>query len=195
MFKEVLLLDASFHRLTLTRGRFHLLLPDWLARKQSIINPQNEEEKCFQRAVIAALEWTNIKSHPQYISQLRKFADNYNWSGLEFPVSVKDIKTFEVNNNISINVLAAEGKEIYIQRKSEYKYDREINLFMVSEDGKRHYTAIKSLSRLLGCKNSGHHGKQYFSTNCLQGFKLELSRDKCQVYCEDNETVRVEMPN
>ena len=30
--------------------------------------------------------------------------------------------------------------------------------------------------------------------NCLQGFTLESSRDEHQVYCIDNETVRVEMP-
>ena len=30
--------------------------------------------------------------------------------------------------------------------------------------------------------------------NCLQGFTLESSRDEHQVYCENNETVRVEMP-
>ena len=30
--------------------------------------------------------------------------------------------------------------------------------------------------------------------NCLQGFMQELSRDQHQVYCEDNESVRVEMP-
>ena len=30
--------------------------------------------------------------------------------------------------------------------------------------------------------------------NCLQGFTQELSRDQHQVYCEDNESVRVEMP-
>ena len=42
--------------------------------------------------------------------------------------------------------------------------------------------------------NSKHHGKQHFGTNCLQGFTQELSRDQHQVYCEDNETVRVEMP-
>ena len=30
--------------------------------------------------------------------------------------------------------------------------------------------------------------------NCLQGFMQESSRDQHQVYCEDNETVRVEMP-
>ena len=30
--------------------------------------------------------------------------------------------------------------------------------------------------------------------NCLQGFTQELSRDQHQAYCEDNESVRVEMP-
>ena len=71
---------------------------------------------------------------------------------------------------------------------------REINLLMVSKDGIQHYTAIKSLSRLLSSKNSNTKHKQYFCMNCLQGFTQESSRDQHQVYCEDNESVRVEMP-
>ena len=71
---------------------------------------------------------------------------------------------------------------------------REINLLMVSEDGIQHYTAIKSLSRLLSSKNSNTKRKQHFCMNCLQGFTQEPSRDQHQVYCEDNESVRVEMP-
>ena len=71
---------------------------------------------------------------------------------------------------------------------------REINLLMVSEDGIQHYTAIKSLSRLLSGKNSNTKCKQHFCMNCLQGFTQESSRDQHQVYCEDNESVRVEMP-
>ena len=65
---------------------------------------------------------------------------------------------------------------------------------MVCEDGIRHYTAIKSLSRLLSSKNSITKRKQHFCMNCLQGFMQESSRDQHQVYCEDNESVRVEMP-
>ena len=71
---------------------------------------------------------------------------------------------------------------------------REINLLMVSEDGIQHYTAIKSLSRLLSSKNSNTKHKQHFCMNCLQSFTQELSRDQHQVYCEDNESVRAEMP-
>ena len=71
---------------------------------------------------------------------------------------------------------------------------REIKLLMVFEDGIWHYTAIKSLSRLLSSKNSNTKGKQHFCMNCLQGFTQESSRDQHQVYCENNESVRVEMP-
>ena len=72
----------------------------------------------------------------------------------------------------------------------------EINLLFIHihEDGINHYTAIKSLSRLLSSKNSNTKHKQHFCTNCLQGFTRELSRDQHQVYCKDNETIRVEMP-
>ena len=32
---------------------------------------------------------------PQRASNLTKFTDNYDWSGLEFPVSIKDIGKLE----------------------------------------------------------------------------------------------------
>ena len=71
---------------------------------------------------------------------------------------------------------------------------REINLLMVSENGINHYTAIKSLSRLLKSSYTKHECKQHFCMNCLQGFTQELSRDQHQAYYEDNESVGVEMP-
>ena len=47
---------------------------------------------------------------------------------------------------------------------------------------------------MLSSKNSNTKRKQHFCMNCLQGFTQELSRDQHQAYCEDNESVRVEMP-
>ena len=89
--------------------------------------------------------------------------------------------------------MAVEGRDIYIHRKGQ-RVGQEINLLMVSEDGILHYTAIRSLSRLLSSKNSNTKRKQHFCMNCFQGFTQESSRDQHQVYCEDNESVRVEMP-
>ena len=112
-FDEVLFLNINFHRLNLTRGSSYLPLPDWIENKKSVINPQNDDEECIKWSVIAALEWTEINSHPERVSNLRKFVDSYDWSGLEFPVSTKDIGVFEFNDNISANVLAAEGRETF----------------------------------------------------------------------------------
>ena len=54
---------------------------------------------------------------PQRVSNLRKFTDNYDWFGLKFPVSIENIKDFEMKNDISINLLLVENREIYICRK------------------------------------------------------------------------------
>ena len=191
VFNEFLYLDFNFHQLNLTRGSSYLPLPDWLVRKKVILNPHNDDDECFKWSVITA-ENAGMKD-PQRVSNLRKFMDNYDWSGLEFPVSIKDIGRFETRNNISVNILAVEGRDIYIHRKGQ-RMGREINLLMVSEDGIQHYTAIKSLSRLLSSKNSNTKCKLHFCMNCLQGFTQELSRDQHKTYCEDNESVRVEIP-
>ena len=117
---EVLFLNINFHQLNFTRGSSYLPLPDWIVRKKAIINPQNDDEECFKLAVIAVSKWMGIKFDPECMSNLRKFIDNYEWSGLEFPVSIKDIGVFKTKNNISVNVLAVEGRDIYIHRKTNY---------------------------------------------------------------------------
>ena len=180
VFDEFLYLDVNFHQLNLMRGSSYLPLPDWLERKKMIVNPHNDDEECFKWSVITVEK--AVMKDPQRVSNLRKFTDNYDWSGLEFPVSIKDIGKFETRNNIAVNVLAVEGRDIHIHRKGQ-RMGREINLLMVSEDGIWYYTAIKSLSRLLSIKNSNTKCKQHFCMNCLQGFMQESSRDQHQVYC------------
>ena len=81
VFDDFLYLDVNFH---LTWGSSYLPLPDWLASKKAIVNPHNNDGECFKWSVIAA-ENAGMKD-PQRVSNLRKFMDNYDWSGLEFPV-------------------------------------------------------------------------------------------------------------
>ena len=128
------------------------------------------------------------------MSNLKKFENNYDWSGLKFPVTIKDIGVFETKNDIFVNLLAVEERDIYICQKSNCESKKKINLLLSSEDNKCHYTAIKSLSRLLASRNSKHKGKQHFCTNCLQGFSFKKSRDEHYEFCNDNETIRIEMP-
>ena len=79
-------------------------------------------------------------------------------------------------------------------RKSERKALKDAYLLLITEGKYRHYTAIKSLSRLLGSRNTKHKCKKYFCLNCLQGFHSELCRDKHYEHCKDNKAVKIEMP-
>ena len=74
----------------------------------------------------SALHYKDIGDHPERISKLKKYDDNYDWSGLEFPVAIKDIDKFEKNNpDISVNVLGlGDNGEICVIRNSKY-YNRE----------------------------------------------------------------------
>ena len=179
---EVLFTNIDFHQLNFTRGSSYLPLPEWLAKKKAIINPKNEDQECLKWAVIAASKWEEINTNPERISKLKKFEKDFDWFGLEFPVSVKDIRKFEFINRISINLLVTEGKEIYICRKGD-NYEKVINLMIISSDERNHYVAIKSLSRLLANENTNHKGRQYFCMNCLQGFERQISRDEHRDYC------------
>ena len=114
-----------------------------------IINPKNEDNECFKWAATVALEFKNIKSHPERVSNLNKFSEKYDWSGLEFPTPVKDIGLFEDRNKVSVNVLGMEDGEVYIHRKGRgaSRAAPKIYLLLISENGVNHHkAAIKSLS-------------------------------------------------
>ena len=97
-------------------------MPDWLAKKDVIINPKNSDMECFKWAVIAAMKWEDIGKDPQRITKLRRYEDDFDWDGMKFPASFRDIKKFESRNEITINILAFERKNVYICRKGK-EYD------------------------------------------------------------------------
>ena len=194
---HIMHLDIDFHQLVLTRGSSHVELPEWIARKKAVINPKNEDEECFKWAVIAALHYEEISDHPERVSKLCPFAERYNWDGLEFPMALNKISKFEKRNpEIAVNVLFVSKKSIFIARRSEFngKRGKQANLLMIVDGENRHYTAVKSLSRLLKSLNAKHHGAYHFCVNCLNGFRTESARDKHYVYCSSNGEVNVKMP-
>ena len=140
------------------------------------------------------MKWRDIDSHPKRISKLRRYEDDFDWTGIKFPALFRDINKFESRNEITINILAFEGMQIYICRKGR-EYNRVANLMLITDHNNKHFVAIKSLSRLLSRQNSKHKGSQHFCINYLQGFVEKKSRDEHYVYCRSNEAVRIEMPN
>ena len=140
------------------------------------------------------MKWREIGDHLERISKLRRYEDDFDWDGIGFSASTRDIKRFESRNEITVNILAFVNTKVYICRKGK-EYDRVANLMLMTDDDKKHYVVIKSLRRLLSRQNSKHKESQQFCINCLQGFAEKKSRDEHYVYCRSNEAVRIEMPN
>ena len=63
-----------------------------MVKKIKSNNPQNtEDNKCFQYAITAALNYRNIDSHLERISKLKHFIDNYNGIIFVFQQGIKTI--------------------------------------------------------------------------------------------------------
>ena len=68
----------------------HIDSPEWLRNKKVTINPKNNDNKCFQYAVVVALNHEQINSHPERIFKIKPFIDQYNWEEIRFPSYKQD---------------------------------------------------------------------------------------------------------
>ena len=97
----------NFNKTSIYRGGSYIDSPKWLKNKKSTINPKNNDHKFFQYAATLTPNFDNINNHPEKISKIRPFIDQYNWKEIEidFPPTNKDWKKFELNNKVALNIL------------------------------------------------------------------------------------------
>ena len=180
-------------------------LPDELKNKKAIINMKNKDNnKCFLWCVLRALNPSKDK-HPSRIDKdLKSKEHTLNMEGIDYPVSLKDIKRFEKQNpNISISVLGySKDNKIFPLRISEYtkakkgKYERKHNivLLLIKDGDNSHYCLVKNESALLSSQVNNHDHKLYFCLNCLNGFDTPEKLEKHKEYCSEEESVKINMP-
>ena len=191
-FDRVEHLDININPYNPLSASSYIELPGNLAEKKAIINVKNENDnECFKWAVTSAV--FPAKEHGERLSkQMRKDSEKFVWTGIEFPVSLKQIDKFENQNNYAINVFGYE-MVVYPLRISKKK-DQVINLLLIADEETNHYCWIKNMSRLLSKNINNHQHKRYFCYRCLNSFKSEKSLDKHKEYCQNNEAVKIEMP-
>ena len=106
VFHSVDLLHYKCHIISLNRDGSYIDFPDWLKSKKATINPENNDEKCFQYAVTVALNHKNIVKDLTRTSKIKPFTDQYNWKEISFFSYKKDWEKFEINNKtIALNIL------------------------------------------------------------------------------------------
>ena len=179
-------------------------LPKYIKNKKAIINMKNKDnDKCFLWCVLRALNPN--KEHPERIDEDLKSKENtLNMEGIDYPVSLKDIKRFEKQNpDISISVLGYSKEErIYPLRISEYTKAKKENerkhnivLLLIKNEDNTHYCLVKNLSALLSSQVNSHKGKFYFCLNCLNGYDDPEKLEKHKEYCGEEESIKINMPS
>ena len=63
--------------------------------KKAAINQKNEDDKCYQYTTTAALNYEEIESHPEGVSNIKPFINKHNWKRINYPSKIGDWKTFE----------------------------------------------------------------------------------------------------
>ena len=151
------------------RGGSYLELPKLLKNpKKKLVNLKNEDEKC--------LLWSHIrhlnpqKVHPERIKLTDKeFAKKLDYSGVSFPVKIKDINKIEHQNQINISVFSYQNNSIYPIIVSDKKYQDHMELLYIQKGGNSHYVLVKDFDSLKYSFNN-HHEKKHFCKHCLHGF-------------------------
>ena len=112
-FQRVLSLDAHFTDFQPLRGSTFLPLPSKISTKKAVINMKNDDDQCFKWSVVRALNPVE-KNSERITKELKDQSERLDWSGLKFPVDLKQIIIFEkLNLQISINVFGFEDRVVY----------------------------------------------------------------------------------
>ena len=150
IFERIYLLEYHLHKISLNRGNSYIDSPIWIKNKGVTMNPKNtKDNKCFQYAITAALNYQSISRHLERTSKIKPFINNYNWTDIKFPSHSKDWRKFECNNKaIALNILyvpykTEEIRQAYISEHND-KRNNQVNLLMFTDGTNNwHYLAIR----------------------------------------------------
>ena len=219
IFEHIDLLEYHLHKISLNRGSSYIKSFALITNKGVTLNPKNtKDNKCFQYAIIAALKYNVIDHHPERISKLKPFINEYNCKDIEFPSHLKDWKKFERNNKtIALNILYVpynakhinnendnengnyydDTKEIRIACKSKYNNirDTQVVLLMITNGNSNwHYLAVKNISGLLRGITSNHNG-DFSCLTCFRSYTTEMKLRKHKRICENHDFCFLKMPD
>ena len=182
------------------KGRSYFPLPEELRNsRKGLINLQNDDNQCFRWCHVRHLN--PLEHHNERITQKdREIAKTLDYSGVTFPVTLRDMDKIEKGNKININayIYNEDGKYVSPIRNSKTEYEDTLNVLLLERETekeyKQHYVYIKDFNRL-NYNITKHKNKKHFCLHCLQPFYseycLEAHKGDCLII---NGTQRIEMP-
>ena len=147
-FKKVINLEIHIVECKPMRGSSFIPLPNFIMRKKAIINMKNKDDKCFLWCVLRYLH--PVKKNAPRINDLKKYENDLNLKGINFPIKVKDIQKFENQNPDipGINVFSVNDYNKIYPLRYQKDAKKSIDVFLFSEDENQHYSLIKKLFKI-----------------------------------------------
>ena len=154
------------------KGSSYIKLPQELRNSaKGLINMKNNDNECFRWCHIRHLN--PQKNDPQKIKKTDKiFISQLDYSGIEFPVTVKQINKIEKQNNICINLFGYEEKQPFPIFISKEKFTDHMELLLITEGDNKHFVLIKDFNKFM-FRQTKHEHRKYFCMYCLQCFSRE----------------------
>ena len=144
-----------------------------------------------------ALNLDNTDNHPERISKIKLFIDQYNWKDIDSPSTNKDWRKSELNNKIALNILYVphNTRKINVAYKSKHNLtcDKQVILLMITDGEKWHYLVVKNLPGLIRGVTSSHHG-DFYSLNCFRSYRMRNKFEAHKKICENHNYCHVETP-
>ena len=156
-FKEVFSFEIHTVNYKPIKGSSYIPLPDFIMKKKSIINIENKDNKCFLCSILRYLH--PIQKNETRLTDIRKYENDLNFKGIDFPVKLKDIPKFENQNpNLpGINVFSVnDNNKIHPLRSNQKDCQISIDLFLFAKDENMHYCLINNFSRLTRSQITSH---------------------------------------
>ena len=176
------------------KGSSYIQLPQELRNSsKGLINLKNIDNECFRWCHIRHLNKQD--KYPQRIKKSDKeYINKLNYTGIEFPVTIKQLNKIEKQNEININVFGYEEKQPYPIYISKEQYEDHMELLLITKDENKHYVLIKEFNKFM-YNQTKHHDRKYFCMHCLQCFSSERVLNDHNGNCiQVNGTQAVKMP-
>ena len=176
-------------------GSSYIQLPSELRNgKKGLINLKNMDNECFRWCHIRHLNPQD--KDPQRIKKTDKqYIEKLDYSGIEFPVNVKQFNKIEKQNKINISVFGYEEKQPFPIYVSKEKFEDHMELLLITKDENKHYILIKDFNTFM-FNQTKHEHRKHFCMYCLQCFSSERVLNNHKDNCiQVNGAQAIKMPD
>ena len=165
------------------RASSYCKLPKPFCNSTSIVNIQNKDNYCFLWSILA--HKYKLDNHRERVTHYENHFHELNQGDIQFPMKIKDIPTFEILNNLNINVfeLSANDKSLSPKYVNKNYYDEQIDILLYEN----HYCLITHLHNF--CRNNEHY--THLCRRCLNTHGVQTKLEEHMLRCIEQKVCKI----